>query len=226
MPDSAPLLTVTHLKKSYYTPDGDPLPIIDVPEFHVSSGDQIAVHGRSGSGKTTFLHLIAGILQADSGQIFLDGQEITALSEPERDVVRARSTGYIFQAFNLLDGFTALENVELAMMFGQGIDRQRARYLLETVGLADRLHYRPSQLSAGQQQRVAVARALANQPQLVLADEPTGNLDVHHAQEALNLIRRVCAEQGAALLLVSHDPAMLAQFDHVIPFETINRVLA
>ena len=117
--------------------------------------------------KTTFLNLIAGILQADSGRIVVAGEEMTALSEPERDRLRAHYIGYIFQTFNLLAGYTALENVILGMMFGKGIDTDFAQHLLERVGLGDRMQYRPAQLSVGQQQRVAVARAVANRPRIV-----------------------------------------------------------
>src|SRR5205085_1632678 len=153
--------------------------------------------------KTTFLNLIAGILAADSGSVAVDGLEMTKLSEAERDAARAERIGYIFQTFNLLPGYTALENVLLGMMFGPGPDHARAQSLLERVGLKERMTYRPKQLSVGQQQRVAVARALASKPRLVLADEPTGNLDRKHAFEALDLIRAACKENGAALLLVS-----------------------
>ena len=137
--------------------------------------------------------------------------------------LRAGTLGYIFQTFNLLQGYTALENVELGMLFGPGLDAARARALLERVGLKDRLHYKPRQLSVGQQQRVAVARALANRPKLVLADEPTGNLDHRHAGESLALIRETCKECGAALLLVSHAREVLGQFDKVEEFAKINR---
>ena len=174
-------------------------------------------------GKTTFLHLLAGILKPDAGAVRLDGVEMSGLPEAERDRVRASKIGYIFQTFNLLPGFTALENVLLGMAFGPGADRGHATALLKRVGLGDRLHYRPRQLSTGQQQRVAVARALANRPRLVLADEPTGNLDAAHAQEAIDLIRETCRENGAALVLVSHDRETLQRFDQVLEFDAINR---
>jgi putative ABC transport system ATP-binding protein len=183
----------------------------------------VALRGASGSGKTTLLHLIAGLLQADRGRIVIAGEDMTARSESARDRTRARLLGYVFQSFNLLQGYTALENVMLGMLFGKGVDRDRAKQLLERVGLGHRLHYRPSQLSVGQQQRVAVARALANRPQLVLADEPTGNLDQRHAGEALSLIRDVCRESEAALLLVSHDPQVLSAFEHVVDLGVLNR---
>ena len=218
------LLTVTNLEKAYASPEGLQNRIIDVPHFEIDAGKQIALRGSSGAGKTTFLNLIAGILQADNGSILLADEEMTALSESERDRLRAHYIGYIFQTFNLLAGYTALENVMLGMMFGKGIDANFAQHLLERVGLGDRMQYRPSQLSVGQQQRVAVARAVANRPRLVLADEPTGNLDYHHANEAVTLIREICCENSAALLIVSHDSEVLGQFEEVMDFTQVNCV--
>jgi putative ABC transport system ATP-binding protein len=206
------VLDVVDLAKSYVSPDGERKPVVRIPSFHLDWGQQFALRGSSGSGKTTFLNCIAGILKADSGRVFVAGEEMTAYSERERDRLRARAIGYVFQTFNLLQGYTALENVILGMMFGGSADVDVARALLERVGLGARLDYRPGQLSVGQQQRVAVARALAHKPSLVLADEPTGNLDRRHAREALSLIREVCEEHGAALLLVSHDPEVLGAF--------------
>ena len=221
-----PLLDVMGLQKSFLSPEGESTLIVDVPRFQLAEGEQVAVRGASGSGKTTFLNLIAGILQADKGTIVLAGQTMTALSESGRDRVRAKTIGYVFQNFNLLQGYTAIENVMLGMLFGSGVDRVRAQQLLERVGLSHRVTYRPSQLSIGQQQRVAVARALANRPKLVLADEPTGNLDQRHAGEALELIREACCENGAALLLVSHDPAVLALFDRSEDLADLNQAAA
>src|SRR6185503_15331563 len=150
----------------------------------LAAGAQLALRGESGSGKTTFLNLIAGILAPDSGRVMIDEAEMTALTEPRRDRLRAAKLGYIFQTFNLLQGFTVLENVMLGMSFGpRGADRAHAREILKRVGLGERLHHFPRQLSTGQQQRVAVARALVNRPKLVLADEPTGNLDRRNARE-------------------------------------------
>src|SRR5687767_3408543 len=217
-----PLAEVTGLKKNFQAPDGTALKVIDVGAFSVDDKAQVGIRGRSGTGKTTFLHLLAGILKPDAGAVRIDGLEISGLDEPERDRYRARKVGYIFQTFNLLPGFTALENVMLGMAFGPGADSDHAEALLRRVGLGDRLHYRPRQLSSGQQQRVAVARALANRPRLVLADEPTGNLDAAHATEAIDLIRETCRENGAALLLVSHDREVLRRFDTVVEFDTIN----
>lgn len=223
---TAPLVDITDLQKSFASPEGEKTLIVDVPRFQLAEGEQVAVRGASGSGKTTFLNLIAGILQADRGTIVVAGTDMTKLPESGRDRLRARTIGYVFQNFNLLQGYTALENVMLGMLFGAGVDKARARHLLERVGLSHRMTYRPSQLSIGQQQRVAVARALANRPKLVLADEPTGNLDQRHAGEALELIREACREDGAALLLVSHDPTVLSLFDRSEDLADLNRAAA
>lgn len=220
------MLAVADLKKSFATPEGERIEIVHVPAFALAAGEQLALRGESGSGKTTFLNMLAGILAADSGRVTIDGADMTALSEPRRDRLRAEKLGYIFQTFNLLQGFTVLENVALGMSFGpRGADRAHAKEILERVGLGHRLNHFPRQLSTGQQQRVAVARALANRPKLVLADEPTGNLDRKHAGEALTLIREACREHGAALLLVSHDPDVLGQFELRRDFADINAVL-
>jgi len=219
------ILRVEQLRKTYTAPSGERSVVLDVPGFEMERGAQVALRGSSGSGKTTFLHCIAGILQPDSGAVFVGDEQMTGRSESARDRLRSRSVGYVFQTFNLLQGYTALENVLLGMIFGPGPDRAFAEHLLERVGLTDRIHYRPRQLSVGQQQRVAVARALANRPSIVLADEPTGNLDVHFAGESLRMIREVCAENGAALLLVSHDPAILSQFEDARDFAEINEAL-
>jgi putative ABC transport system ATP-binding protein len=219
------VLEISNLKKSYIAPDGVRSLVIDVPQFTLEVGEQVALAGTSGSGKTTLLHLIAGILTPDSGRVVIAGKEMAGVSEAERDRLRARTIGYVFQTFNLLQGYTALENVMLSQVFGGRADSRRALDLLNRVGLSDRLNYRPRQLSVGQQQRVAVARALANRPKLVLADEPTGNLDRRHAREALGLIREVCGENRAALLLVSHDQDALSQFDQVVSLREVNRAL-
>jgi putative ABC transport system ATP-binding protein len=220
------LLQIKNLKRAFIAPDGARHLIVDVPEFSVDEHKQVALAGESGSGKTTFLNLIAGILKPDEGEVLLDGSDMAALSEPKRDRLRAMRIGYIFQTFNLLQGYTCLENVLLGMSFGPGADRDFAEALLKRVGLQDRLRHRPRQLSTGQQQRVAVARALANKPKLVLADEPTGNLDHKNARESLALVREACRENGAALLLVSHDREVLGQFEDVRDFQKINRAIA
>ena len=217
------LLKIRQLIKSYKAPEGVRHTVLEVPEFSLEAGQQLALRGASGTGKTTFLNCIAGILRPDAGDIELAGQNIAIASESQRDELRAQNIGYIFQTFNLLQGYTCLENVLLGMSFSGPPNIQQATALLKRVGLADRMDYRPGELSVGQQQRVAVARALANRPNLVLADEPTGNLDPQNAQEALQLIREVCRENTAALLLVSHDQGVLDQFEDCHDLAEINK---
>lgn len=217
-----PALRIRDLKKSFRAPDGSASLVIDMPALELGAGEQVALRGASGSGKTTLLHLIAGILLPDSGSVHVADRELSTRSESARDRARGELVGYVFQSFHLLHAYSALENVALAMHFGRGVDVQRAKALLERVGLGERLQHRPRQLSIGQQQRVAVARALAGRPALVLADEPTGNLDRLRASESLKLIREVCAENQAALLLVSHDERVLGDFERVLDLGEIN----
>jgi putative ABC transport system ATP-binding protein len=217
------LLEISQLKKSFLAPDGAEHCVVNIRQFGLAETAQTALHGESGCGKTTLLHLIAGILKPDAGVIKIAGREMSALPEAERDRLRATTIGYIFQVFNLLQGYSCLENVLLGMSFGPGAERGFAEALLKRVGLGHRLHHYPRQLSTGQQQRVAVARALANRPKLVLADEPTGHLDHKNAAESLKLIRETCRENGAALLLVSHDGEVLGQFENVREFAAINQ---
>jgi len=221
-------LTISNLKKTYVAPDGASSPIIDVENLSINDGEQIALTGSSGSGKTTLLHLIAGILAPDSGSIRYDFNnesfDLSKMSEAQRDVFRGRNLGYVFQTHHLLSGFTALENVLLGMSFtGRKADSAWAKHLLNAVGLSDRLDYKPEKLSIGQQQRVAVARALANRPKLVLADEPTGALDSKNAQQAIDLIRNLCREVNASLILVSHDLTIANQLERVIALHELNR---
>jgi putative ABC transport system ATP-binding protein len=223
-------VTLSQLQKRFVGPDGSVVPVVDIEHFSLSDGEQVALVGTSGSGKTTLLHLIAGILTPDSGKILFDATspeqriDLAQLDEAKRDVFRGRSIGYIFQTHHLLPGFTALENVLLGMSFtGRKHDPAWATHLLNEVGLSERLHYKPQKLSLGQQQRVAVARALANRPRLVLADEPTGALDAANAHQVLDLIRKLCTEVGASLLLVSHDPHITGQFPRVVTLAELNR---
>ena len=220
------ILEVTDIQKSYPLPGGGTVQILDVPQLKVDSGEQTVLLGQSGGGKTTLLHIIAGITTPDKGSVLLDGIELTKLSEQGRDRVRAAKLGYVFQTFNLLPGFTALENVRLGMTFGNGKhDITRATRFLERVGLGDRLHYKPSQLSVGQQQRISVARALANRPRLLLADEPTANVDAANQQKIIDLIRETCKEEQIALIMVTHDLKLAQQFPRIERLEDLNRVL-
>jgi putative ABC transport system ATP-binding protein len=229
------MLRVMDLRKTFVPPDGaggvGALVVVDVEGFALGGGEQVALLGTSGSGKTTFLHLLAGIMPADSGRVEFTIQgvvtELMGLPEAMRDRFRGEHIGYIFQTHHLLAGLTALENVLLGMSFtGRHADRAWATHLLERVGLSHRLGYKPGKMSLGQQQRVAVARALANRPKLVLADEPTGSLDAGSAQVTLDLIRSLCTEAGAALLLVTHDLGIAGQLPKQLQLAAINRAAA
>jgi len=217
------MLELVDIKKSYQQPNGDPLPILSIPHFSVAEGEQVVLIGRSGGGKTTLLHLIAGITRPDSGQIIFEGRSIEKLSEAASDRFRATWLGYVFQTFNLLPAFTALENVLLGMTFSRKpVDRQRASQLLDRVGLADRMQHKPTAMSVGEQQRVAVARALANKPRLLLADEPTANIDTANQQNIIDLIRETAEEEQIALVLVTHAMEVADQFKRVVLLEDIN----
>jgi len=219
------MLHLTDIKKSFTQPDGSELPILEIPAFEVAAAEQMVLVGRSGCGKTTLLHIIAGIGRPDSGKVRVDDWETTLFSEAECDRFRAERIGYVFQTFNLLPGFSALENILLAMRFaGRRCDRPRARKLLQRVGLSHRVTHKPAMMSVGEQQRVSVARALANKPKLLLADEPTANVDSGHQQQVLDLIRETCAEEDVALVLVTHSPEVAEQFQRVDHLEEINQV--
>ena len=220
------MLDIYDIKKTYTQPDGTRVQILDVPSYSLGAGEQAVMIGSSGCGKTTLLHIISGITRADSGKVLLDNVELTKYSEQGRDRVRADKLGYVFQTFNLLRGFSALENVLLGMTFGHGKkDTGRAIQLLEKVGLGHRLNNKPSAMSVGEQQRVAVARALANRPRVLLADEPTANVDPANQQQVVDLLRESCREEEIALLIVTHSMEVADQFERVDRLEEINRVV-
>jgi ABC-type lipoprotein export system ATPase subunit len=220
------MLRLTNVKKSFIEPDGTPLAILDIPHFEVPAGEQMVLVGRSGCGKTTLLHVIAGISRPDEGRVEVNGCDLVSLPEAGRDRFRADNIGYVFQTFNLLPGFSALENVLLGMTFSRGrADAGRAVALLTRVGLAHRLTHKPAMLSVGEQQRVAVARALANRPKLLLADEPTANVDSRNQQQIVELIRQTCAEEKVALVLVTHTQEVAGQFQRVERLEEFNRAV-
>ncbi|NBV45902.1 MAG: ABC transporter ATP-binding protein [Planctomycetia bacterium] len=219
-----PVIELSGVRKSFPQPEGGRVAILDIDALSIPAGEQLALEGSSGSGKSTLLNVIAGILRPDSGSVRIDGIDITRLAEPQRDRLRADKLGLVFQSFNLLPGFTALENVLVAMSFGSDRpDRQRASALLAAVGLSHRLHHRPAQLSTGQQQRVAVARALANRPRVVLADEPTASVDAAHQAQVIDLLRGTCTDQGVALVVVTHAAEVAAAFPRRLRLEQFNR---
>jgi len=217
-------LQLQGITKTYREPQGSRLPVLNIDSFSVDSGEQCVLLGESGGGKTTLLNIVSGITLPDTGTVTVDHIEVTRLAEVQRDRFRAQKIGFVFQTFNLLPAFSALENVLLGMSFsGRSTDRQPARGLLERVGLKHRLSHRPSQLSVGEQQRVAVARALANRPALLLADEPTASVDLANQQTILELIREACAESDVSLLLVTHSEAVASEFERVENLGDFNR---
>lgn len=221
------MLLLKDVKKSFTEPDGTRLPILDIPHFEVAGGEQMVLVGRSGCGKTTLLHVIAGISQPDEGLVQIAGCDITRLPEAGRDRFRADHLGYVFQTFNLLPGFSALENVLLGMAFARDrTEPDRAVQLLKRVGLGHRLTHKPAALSVGEQQRVAVARALANRPKLLLADEPTANVDARNQQQIVDLIRETCTEENVALVLVTHTSEVAEQFGRVERLDEFNLAVA
>lgn len=221
------MLRLENLKKSYAEANGRQLEILDIPQFEAAAGEQLVVIGRSGCGKTTLLHIIAGISRPTLGHVLVDGLDLTRLPEAGLDRFRAERIGYVFQTFNLLQGFTALENVMLGMTFSRGrSDRARACGLLEKVGLGRRMDHKPTAMSVGEQQRVAVARSLANRPKLLLADEPTANIDPANQQAVIDLIRERCNEENVTLMLVTHTMEVANQFERIERLEELNRVMA
>jgi len=205
---SAPIVTIRNLSKSYRR-GNQVLPVLSDISFDIARGEFVALMGPSGSGKSTLLNLIAGIDSADRGSIKVGGVEITTLSESELARWRAGNVGFIFQFYNLIPVLTAFENVELPLLLTTLKRRQRRDHVeavLSVVGLSDRMDHYPSQLSGGQQQRVAIARAIVTDPEILVADEPTGDLDRASAEEILQLMDRLVCEFKKTVIMVTHDP--------------------
>ena len=203
------LIELREIRKIYNLGEVD-VRALDGVSLDINEGEYVSLIGQSGSGKSTLMNTLGCLDRPSSGSYQLDGEEVTKLSLDGRARLRNQKIGFVFQSFNLLSRTSAIENVELPLLYSKGITskerRERAENLLALVGLGDRLDHQPSQLSGGQQQRVAVARALVNEPRILMADEPTGNLDSKTSSEVIQLFRRLNEENGITLILVTHDP--------------------
>jgi len=212
------LIVVRSVTKTYRRGRRQITALEDV-SFDLLQGEVALFVGPSGSGKTTLLNFIAALDSTDRGKIIVGELEITSLSRSAAARYRNERVGFIFQSYNLLPQLTALENILLPMLPKRQLDQRRARELLDAVGLSDRSTHRPAELSGGEQQRVAIARALANDPAFILADEPTGNLDVDNARNVSELLSRTCRERGKTLILVTHDRQMIRPVDRVFDMQ-------
>jgi putative ABC transport system ATP-binding protein len=215
-------ITIENLLKRY---SAAAPPVLNVPELHIADGEQVAIVGKSGGGKSTLLNIIAGIVTATSGSCVVNETDVTKLSEAKRDLFRAENIGYVFQTFNLIQGLTALENVMLAMSFTGKVKEphKRAKEVLQLIGLEAKHHSKPRELSVGEQQRVAIARAIANQPHILLADEPTANLDEANTDAVIKLLRGVASEEQRILVLVTHERDIAESFPRQINLKTLNK---
>ena len=215
-----PIIDVQDLKKSYRVGDVAVHALRGV-NLALDRGTFLAVVGTSGSGKSTLMHILGLLDRPTSGRYLLEGEDVSGFDRDRRAVLRNRLIGFVFQSFNLLPRTSALENVELPLMYGSrgrgATDRhQKAKDLLTAVGLGDRTHHTPSQLSGGQQQRVAIARALVTDPQVVLADEPTGNLDSRTSLEVMEILQRLNRERSLTIILITHEPDIAAYADRMV----------
>ena len=214
------LIRIDNLFKTYYLGEVD-VPVLKGVSLTVEKGEMIALMGASGSGKSTLMNILGLLDRPTTGQYWLNGEEVSQLSADKRAQVRNRNIGFVFQSFNLLARTTAVDNVRMPLSYATTswstrMERERAHEVLQTVGLGDRVHHVPSQLSGGQQQRVAISRALVNHPPILLADEPTGNLDSKTSIEILEMFRRLNREQGITVILVTHDMTVAKHADRII----------
>ena len=217
-------LLLENVRKAYREPNGNRLPVLGIERYAMEQGEQAALVGSSGGGKTTLLNVISGILAPDSGQVVVDGKDIAKLPEVVRDRFRAAKIGFVFQTFNLLPAFTALENVLLGMSFsGRGVDREFAVTLLDRVGLRNRMNHSPQRMSVGEQQRVSVARSSAHKPALLLAAEPTPHVDPGNQDLILNLIKDTCKENDVTLLMVTHAMEVANTFTRIDKLSDFNK---
>ena len=219
MADANMVVSLREIRKVYHL-GGEDIAAVDGVSLEIASGDFVAIMGASGSGKSTLLNILGCLDQPTSGSYLIEGEDVAQFDKNRLARVRNRRIGFVFQNFSLLARTTALENVEMPLYYGPhrpaAERRQRAAQLLQRVGLGERLHHTPGQLSGGQMQRVAIARALVNQPSILLADEPTGNLDAAAANGIISLLESLHREDGKTIVMVTHDPGMAARADRTV----------
>ena len=213
------ILKVEHLSKIYGQGENEVQALDDV-SFSVEKGQFVAIIGTSGSGKSTLLHILGGVDRPTSGKVWLEGQDVFAQNEEQLAIFRRRQVGLIYQFYNLIPVLDVTENITLPVLLdGRKINGERLEKLLETLNLTDRAHHLPNQLSGGQQQRVSIGRALMNAPAVVLADEPTGNLDSKNSQEIVELLKKSNREYGQTLIVITHDESIALQADRILAIE-------
>ena len=213
------ILKVEHLSKVYGQGENEVRALADV-SFSVEKGQFVAIIGPSGSGKSTLLHILGGVDRPTSGKVWLEGQDVFAQNEEQLAIFRRRQVGLIYQFYNLIPVLDVTENITLPVLLdGRKVNRERLQKLLETLNLTDRAHHLPNQLSGGQQQRVSIGRALMNAPAVVLADEPTGNLDSKNSQEIVELLKKSNREYGQTLIVITHDESIALQADRILAIE-------
>lgn len=211
-----PILRTENLWKLYRAGKME-VPALRGVNFEVLPGESVAVMGPSGCGKSSLLYVIGGLAQATRGKVLVDGNDLTALSDSARTKLRRHKIGFVFQRFNLLPTLTAKGNIAIAQFIhGDGFDPHRFEVVTQMLGLAGRLHHKPSALSGGEQQRVAIARAIINEPKILLADEPTGNLDSKNSETVLQMLRRLNKELGQTVVMITHNPEATTYFDRVV----------
>ena len=213
------ILKVEHLSKVYGQGENEVRALDDV-SFSVEKGQFVAIIGPSGSGKSTLLHILGGVDRPTSGKVWLEGQDVFAQNEEQLAIFRRRQVGLIYQFYNLIPVLDVTENITLPVLLdGRKVNAERLEKLLETLNLTDRAHHLPNQLSGGQQQRVSIGRALMNAPAVVLADEPTGNLDSKNSQEIVELLKKSNREYGQTLIVITHDESIALQADRLLAIE-------
>ena len=213
------ILKVEHLSKIYGQGENEVRALDDV-SFSVEKGQFVAIIGPSGSGKSTLLHILGGVDRPTSGKVWLEGQDVFAQNEEQLAIFRRRQVGLIYQFYNLIPVLDVTENITLPVLLdGRKVNRERLQKLLATLNLTDRAHHLPNQLSGGQQQRVSIGRALMNAPAVVLADEPTGNLDSKNSQEIVELLEKSNREYGQTLIVITHDESIALQADRILAIE-------